>query len=75
MTDTMMKTSVELGSEVLRLLREGLALLDPSEMHADIGAHVDLAICRLKGYLEGYTPVAPSNQVVPVSAGPGVRSV
>ncbi len=75
MTDFTIKTSAELGSEALRLLREGLALLDHSEMPADIGAHVDLAICRLKAYLEEYTPVALSDQVVPVSAGPGVRSV
>lgn len=48
MTDHKMETSRQLCSEALQLLTEVLALLDQSAAPADIGAHVDLARCRLR---------------------------
>lgn len=33
--------------KVLCLLKEALAILDQTERPKDIGAHIDLAICRL----------------------------
>jgi hypothetical protein len=52
MTDHKMETSRQLRSEALQLLTEVLALLDQSAAPADIGAHVDLARCRLEGHME-----------------------
>jgi hypothetical protein len=38
--------------EALRLMTEALALLDEAEAPADIGAHLDLAICRLQEHAD-----------------------
>ena len=35
----------------LRLMRDALQLLDETECSADVGAHLDLAICRLSDLL------------------------
>lgn len=37
--------------EALNLLRAALQLLDDAEAPAPLGAHVDLAICRLETFL------------------------
>lgn len=37
--------------DALRLLQEGLSLLDQDDAPADIGAHIDLAIFRLEAHL------------------------
>jgi hypothetical protein len=37
--------------EALELLQDGLRLLDQQEVPDEIGAHVDLAISRLKAHL------------------------
>ena len=36
------------GAEALKLMEEALELLDRCDGAADIGAHLDLAICRLR---------------------------
>ena len=38
--------------EALDLMRSALAILDETESPADIGAHLDLAICRLQEELD-----------------------
>ena len=38
----------ELQHRVLDLMQEALRLIDTSEIGAEVGAHLDLAICRLK---------------------------
>jgi hypothetical protein len=54
------EASVESGSfgtgeqqlrNALRLMTNALQLLDEAECSADVGAHLDLAICRLKDLL------------------------
>jgi hypothetical protein len=45
------KVDTRACSEALQLLRRSLELLDQIEAPAEIGAHVDLAICRLEAQL------------------------
>lgn len=40
------------GAAALALLKQALAILDAIEAPGDIGAHVDLAICRLHDQLQ-----------------------
>lgn len=44
-------------TNILTSLRDILAQLDAAELPADIGAHIDLALCRLED-LEGVTRAA-----------------
>jgi hypothetical protein len=44
------------ASDALALLEEALCMLDELGMPADIGAHVDLAICRLRERLGKSAP-------------------
>lgn len=44
--------SCEPCAEAMLLLKRGLELLDGSDAPGDIGAHLDLAICRLNEYLK-----------------------
>lgn len=39
-------------SEALSLMQKALLLLDNSNAPAQLGAHLDLAICRLQGELD-----------------------
>lgn len=39
-------------SEALEILKRALELFDSADAPADIGAHLDLAICRLEEHLE-----------------------
>lgn len=41
------------GPDALSLLEKALKILDAIEAPANIGAHVDLAICQLREVLEG----------------------
>ena len=43
----------KVGSEALELMQRALDLLDNSDIPADVGAHLDLAIERLKQHLNG----------------------
>lgn len=38
-------------AKALQLLRDGLAILDENAAPGEIGAHLDLAICRLEAQL------------------------
>ena len=40
------------AARVLALLEEALEVLDSSDAPAEIGAHVDLAACRLRDFVE-----------------------
>jgi len=40
------------AARALEMLEEALAILDDTDMPSDIGAHVDLAICRLRDRLQ-----------------------
>lgn len=45
-------SSAELCAEAMHLLKRGLELLDSADAPAEIGANVDLALCRLLEHLE-----------------------
>jgi hypothetical protein len=44
--------SANVCSEALRLMKDALALLDEAAAPNDIGAHLDLAISRLRDHLK-----------------------
>ena len=52
-------SSAELGLRALRLLEEALDLLDQSDSSEEIGAHVDLAVHRLRAVLAKEGPIPP----------------
>ncbi len=43
-------------------MRTSLALLDAGEVPADIGAHLDLAICRLEDYITKHSERSCENR-------------
>ena len=45
-------------SHALELMRSALNVLDASRAPAEIGAHLDLAICRLEAVLDSSAPDA-----------------
>lgn len=49
----------------LKLLEEALRLLDELDASAEIAAHLDLAICRLKEskYLDSHLNILPANDL------------
>ena len=47
------KTTDRDAAQALAHLEEALSILDELDIPADVGAHVDLAICRLRDRLEG----------------------
>jgi hypothetical protein len=49
------------GTAALSLMEEALALLDQGDVAPDVGAHLDLAICRLRQIL-GIEVVAESGE-------------
>lgn len=56
---------IETLERALTLMRESLALLDEGCAPHDIGAHLDLAICRLEEALNtrAVQPVQPSEDI------------
>lgn len=48
------------GVEALSLMEEALAILDRTESNLDVGAHLDLAICRLREVLGPLAPIKAS---------------
>ena len=41
------------GVEALRHMEEALRLIDSAELPVEVGAHLDLAICRLRDLVDG----------------------
>jgi hypothetical protein len=56
MSESTRKAKEPDASNALALLEEALVILDQLEMPADIGAHLDLAICRLRERLGTSAP-------------------
>lgn len=52
MLDGLPRRRPNLLLEAASLMTSALALLDEADAPADIGAHLDLAVCRLKRYLQ-----------------------
>ena len=49
-------------SEALRLMEAALGILDEHGAPADIGAHLDLAICRLRAAIGSHDAVVSTNE-------------
>lgn len=43
--------NIELQQRALDLMQEALQLIDTSETSSEVGAHLDLAMCRLKALI------------------------
>jgi hypothetical protein len=56
MSESTRKTKEPDASNALALLEDALVILDQLEMPADIGAHLDLVICRLRERLGTSAP-------------------
>jgi hypothetical protein len=53
------------GGAALSLMEEALALLDRGDVAPDVGAHLDLAICRLRDILGIETGRGPGQAETP----------
>ena len=61
----------EAGATALALMEQALALLDRDDLAPDVGAHLDLAICRLREVLDADAAARTG----PVRSAPGPRTV
>jgi hypothetical protein len=57
MTKISMDRGEQDGIDALALMEQALALLDRSDCNLEAGAHLDLAICRLRESLGPLTPL------------------
>lgn len=60
-----MQCDLDHGTRALELMMEALVTLDESALPADIGAHLDLAIVRLRQYVDA-PEIRPSGRAFAV---------